>query len=137
MHILTTAGWKDYELLDSGEGYRLERYGLYTISRPDPQAIWKRKLSINEWQADAIFTKKNGKEQWITKTKLPAKWLLEYRGLSFYAKLTPFKHTGVFPEQHLNWDLIADSITKLQRPKKVLNLFAYTGIASLVAAIAS
>lgn len=134
MNILTTAGWKDYELIDSGEGYRLERYGDYTVARPDPQAIWKRKLSLETWQADAVFTRQNGREQWVLKKKLPEKWLLKYKSLSFYARLTPFKHTGIFPEQHLNWDFIEDAITRVQRPTKVLNLFAYTGIASIVAA---
>ncbi len=133
MEILTTRGWSDYELLDSGNGYRLERFGSYTIAKPDPQAIWLPQLSQVEWEkADATFDK----DTWVKKTDLPEKWLLKYEDISFYAKLTPFKHTGLFPEQHLHWEFIRSSITKSNRSVKVLNLFGYTGIASLVAAAA-
>lgn len=135
MEILETAGWGDYELLDTGDGYRLERFGKYTVARPDPQAIWKRKLSAQEWdKADAVFERNSGNEGWVKKTEIPEKWLLNYKSISVYARLTPFKHTGIFPEQHLHWDFIHNSIKKSNREVKVLNLFAYTGIASLVAA---
>lgn len=143
MKILSTPGWDEYSLLDSGDGYRLEQFGKFRIARPDPQCIWMRKLKSVEWdKADAIFTKdQNGKERWIFKKQIPEKWLVHYKNLSFYAKLTPFKHTGIFPEQHLQWDWIEYKV-KSEKSKvkntnqnlKVLNLFAYTGIASLVAA---
>ncbi len=143
MKILSTSGWDEYCLLDSGEGRRLERFGQYILSRPDPQCVWARKLNPTEWEkADAVFAKdKNGREGWILRNKVPERWLMKYKDLSFYARLSPFKHTGVFGEQHLMWEWI-DNITKNEKLKtknnsenlKILNLFAYTGIASLVAA---
>lgn len=134
MKIISTSGWDEYSLLDSGQGYRLEQFGKFRITRPDPQCIWKRKLDKKEWDiADAKFTKDTqGKERWIFHTKMPEKWLMHYKDLSFYAKLTPFKHTGIFPEQHLQWDWMEQKIKN--KKLKILNLFAYTGIASLVAA---
>jgi 23S rRNA (cytosine1962-C5)-methyltransferase len=133
MQLLTTTGWDEYELLDSGEGYRLERFGRYTIAKPDPQAIWKKSLSSTEWQkADATFER----DTWVRKNDIPERWTVNYHGLKFYAKLTPFKHTGIFPEQHLHWDFIQKSIKNHQSDTSVLNLFAYTGIASLAAASA-
>lgn len=137
MKLFTTNGWDDYSLLDSGEGMRLEQFGEYILSRPDPQAIWKRTQPPVQWEnADATFTKKDGKEQWIIRTQVPSSWKMQYKNLSFLAKLSPFKHTGVFPEQHLNWDFIQEKIIKSERKINVLNLFAYTGIASLAAAAA-
>jgi 23S rRNA (cytosine1962-C5)-methyltransferase len=135
MQLLKTTGWEDYELLDSGNGKRLERFGEFIISKPDPQAIWKPKLSDSEWQkADGIFEN----EVWQRKTNIPAKWELKHKNVKFWAKLTPFKHTGIFPEQVLNWDFIAEKLILRQAQDKkeinVLNLFGYTGIASLVCA---
>ncbi len=131
MNILTTTGWEDYELLDSGDSMRLERFGKYIISKPDPQAVWKPSRSMNEWNnADAIF--KDGK--WKTKQNFPDKWVVNFKNLKFYAKLTPFKHTGIFPEQILNWEFIESKLNNLNYEAKVLNLFAYTGAASIVAA---
>lgn len=133
MQILSTNGWEDYELLDTGDGHRLERFGQYILVRPDPQIIWKPRLDKSEWlKADAVFEKNN--EQWQNRNGVPAKWLLHYENLAFYAELTPFKHTGVFPEQLLQWNWVKDKITNAKRELNVLNLFAYTGIASLVAA---
>src|SRR6266446_2770446 len=133
MIILSTPGWADYELLDTGGGMRLERFGKYCLARPDPQIIWQQKLHTDAWEgADAIFDKEN--ERWIRKTNIPEKWLLKYENLSFWAKLSPFKHTGVFPEQLLQWSFIKKKIADANREVNVLNLFAYTGIASLVAA---
>ncbi len=138
MQILATTGWENYELLDSGNGYRLEKFGNFTLQRPDPQIIWKKKLSQAEWdKADAVFKRvTEDKGQWIRKTSLPDKWLIKYNNLNFFVKMSPFKHTGVFPEQHLQWDFITEKIKKAQRATSVLNLFAYTGIASLAAAAA-
>lgn len=136
MIILQTEGWEDYELLDSGNGQRLERFGKYTLIRPDPQIIWKPTLSHDIWnKSDAIFEKTSGdKGNWINKNRIPEKWLLKYKNISFWAKLTPFKHTGIFPEQSLQWDWINEKINNSGREDNILNLFGYTGIASLVAA---
>jgi len=133
MTILQTGGWDDYELLDSGEGYRLERFGKFTIAKPDPQAIWKRRLDMSAWNSvDAEYIK----DGWIRHRDVPESWLLTYKNISFHARLTPFKHAGVFPEQHLHWDFITETIVQSKRDIKVLNLFGYTGLASLVAAAA-
>ena len=135
MLLLSTKGCQDYELLDSGNGKRLERFGEYIISKPDPQAIWKQSLPYDRWKsADAKF--ENGK--WEKRNGFPDKWQISYKNVNFYAKLTSFKHTGVFPEQSLNWDFIQQKINDQKSINNiqphVLNLFAYTGAASLVAA---
>lgn len=133
MQILSTSGWDDYELVDSGDGYRLERFGKYLIVRPDPQVIWHRRLTNDHWEkVDAVFSKE--KDQWQKKTAVPEKWLLRYDNLSFWAQLTPFKHTGVFPEQLLQWQWMKEKVLKEKRQLNILNLFAYTGIGSLVCA---
>ena len=139
MNIAIQQGWSDYSLLDSGNGMRLERFGRYTISRPDPQALWLPHLSQTEWKkVDAEYTKSTeGKGRWKVFTAVPEKWLLHYKNLSFFAKLTPFKHTGIFPEQAAQWDWIAHKISSAHRPISMLNLFAYTGIASVAAVQAS
>ena len=128
----------DYELIDTGHQRRLERFGSYLISRPDPQLIWNPKFSEKEWKkADAIFEKKGeNKGEWKQNKKIPDRWLMHYKELSFYAKLTPFKHTGVFPEQSLHWDWMMQKIKNAKREIKVLNLFGYTGIATLACAAA-
>src|SRR5579859_5838776 len=109
MKILSTPGWEDYELLDSGDGKRLERFGKYQLVRPDPQIIWKPRLENNIWMAaDAVFDQ--DKKKWLIKKNIPDKWLLRYNDLSFYAKLSPFKHTGIFPEQTIQWEWIKNKI---------------------------
>ncbi|MBA3724402.1 MAG: class I SAM-dependent methyltransferase [Candidatus Levybacteria bacterium] len=136
MTILTTPGWEGYELLDTGNGMRLERFGKYRLVRPDPQAIWQPHRPQDEWlAADAVYNVY--RKEWDNKNNVPQKWLMHYKDLSFWAELTPFKHTGVFPEQILQWDWIEDKLrikNQEQKTVKVLNLFGYTGIASLVAA---
>jgi 23S rRNA (cytosine1962-C5)-methyltransferase len=131
MNILSTPGWEDYELLDSGNGRRLERFGKYILNRPDPQAIWLPHLPETEWQkADATFNK-----DWATKANMPKNWNIKYGDLTLEARLTPFKHTGIFPEQSINWQYIEQKIkTSKTQNIKFLNLFGYTGISSLVAA---
>lgn len=126
----------NYELLDSGEGRRLERWGKYILDRPDPQIIWKKNLPSPEWQkADAFFKRiTEDKGMWQSKSKIPEKWILEHEDVKFYAKLSPFKHTGIFPEQATQWDYIYSQITNHKSPVTILNLFAYTGIVSLFAA---
>lgn len=132
--LLTTQGWEEYALLDSGDGLRLEQFGDYRIVRPDPQAIWQKSNESLWTNISAEFKKKDGNEGWEQRIPLPEKWKMQYKNLSFYAKLTPFKHTGIFPEQSLHWDFINKTIRQSQKERHVLNLFAYTGIASLVAA---
>ncbi len=136
MKILETQGWEDYELVDSGEGRRLERFGKYLLDRPDPQIIWKKSLPESEWgKSDAIFEKTvEDKGSWKQKVIIPEGWIINYNNFKFVAKLSPFKHTGIFPEQVINWEFISQKVRESKRDINVLNLFGYTGIASLVAA---
>ncbi len=126
----------NYELVDSGDGRRLEKFGDYLLDRPDPEVLWQKSLPDSEWQkADAVF-----KNSWILTSpggvnkNIPEKWQMEHEGIKFWCKLAPFKHTGVFPEQSGQWDSIRQTIEKSGRLINVLNLFAYTGIATLFAA---
>ncbi|HEX7042904.1 MAG TPA: class I SAM-dependent methyltransferase [Patescibacteria group bacterium] len=114
MQILISKGWQDYQLLDSGNGMRLEQFGPYLTARPDPQAIWKPSLSEKEWlDADVRYIRtQNDKGIWKFKRHIPEKWKMSYKNLSFWARLTSFKHTGVFPEQSLQWDFIDEQIKK-------------------------
>ncbi len=136
MDILITEGWEDYELVDSGDGRRLERFGKYLLDRPDPQIIWRKSLPEEKWErADARFERlENDRGEWIQKVSIPESWVINYNNLKLVAKLSPFKHTGIFPEQSINWDFISQKIKESERPINVLNLFGYTGIASLVTA---
>lgn len=134
LKILKTLPSRDYELLDSGEGEKLERYGKFVLARPDPQALWNKLLPTSEWQkADAVFYHNGIKAGWKKKPNVPEKWKIELGGLSFFIKPTAFKHTGLFPEQEPNWQWIIDNIksAKANRPISVLNLFGYTGGATL------
>jgi 23S rRNA (cytosine1962-C5)-methyltransferase len=137
--ILQTKGWDEYALLDSGNGRRLERFGAVTLSRPDPQALWQPKLDKAAWeQAVAQFMRdKTGKERWIIRSGYSESWNMQYKNITFLAKLAPFKHTGVFPEQHVMWDWMREKIDNSESTNKlhILNLFGYTGIASLVCAM--
>lgn len=130
MNVLTLNGWEDYELLDSGDGRRLERFGSFVLSRPDPQTIWQPALSESDWEnADAIYRKSDSETSgWDTKPKMPKQWAIRYKNLTFQTKLSPFKHTGIFPEQSLHWDWMQNLIKKAKRPIRVLNLFGYTGV---------
>lgn len=133
--------WSDYELLDFGHGYRLEKFGEYTLIRPDARALAKPVLSELTWQqADAKFLgKEDGKGEWQLRQQVPEKWLLQWNELRFWTKLTPLKHTGVFPEQSVQWKLLQDVIKPAVdsgKAVKMLNLFAYTGMATLAAASA-
>lgn len=135
---LITSAARDYELLDSGENEKLERYGKFIIARTDPQALWKKSLNEKEWnKADAVF--KNN--EWRTRNpKLPKGWPIELNGLKFNIRLSSFKHVGIFPEQAGNWSWLQEKITS-PRPSpykgevvKALNLFGYTGGATLACA---
>lgn len=132
----TPNNWKEYELLDSGEGKKLERWGDFVLSRPDPQAIWPRDFADFAWQkADANYTRsEDGRSGWKTKNPLPEKWEIPYKDLKFWIKPTAFKHTGLFPEQAVNWDWLTEKIKKEKRELNVLNLFAYTGGATVACA---
>ena len=126
----------DYTLLDSGEGAKLERFGAYTLVRPDQQAIWRRRLPVVRWEtADAVFEKGAGDSgDWVLKRPLPERWLMREAGLAFWARLTSFRHTGVFPEQAVHWRWIRETIERANRPIRVLDLFAYTALSTLAAA---
>ena len=129
--------WLDYRILDCGSGEKVEKWADYTLVRPDPQAIWNRTDNVKEWdKANAIYHRsKSGGGQWEIK-KLPAQWTVSYKELTFNLKPMSFKHTGLFPEQAANWNFIMDKIRNAGRPINVLNLFAYTGGATLAAAAA-
>ena len=129
--------WRDYELLDCGDGERLERWGKYLLVRPDPQAIWRPVGKHPGWRKhDARYQRAStGGGQWVKKD-LPPRWTLGYGALTFNVKPMNFKHTGVFPEQAANWDFAMARIRSAGRPIRVLNLFAYTGAASVACAAA-
>ena len=130
-------GWKDYEVLDCSSGEKLERWGNYILVRPDPQVIWNTPKKAWGWQ------KRNGHYHRSLKGggeweffDLPKQWSVHYRNMTFHLKPFHFKHTGLFPEQAVNWDWCAKKIKQCSYPVKVLNLFAYTGGATLSAAMA-
>lgn len=142
--LLSASGWKDYELLDSGRFEKLERFGRYVLARPEPQAVWDRSLSEDEWRAraDAVFRRdgRSGERgEWTLRAGMPDRWFVEYGGgmsLKFRMGLTSFKHVGLFPEQAENWEFIFREVRRLGAGARVLNLFAYTGGASLAACAA-
>ena len=129
----STFDWKDYELIDCSDGERLERRNNIILIRPDPQVIWKTPKNNPLWKkADAVYHRsKSGGGAWEVKTKLPPYWSIDYKDLTFNIKTMGFKHTGIFPEQAVNWDEIRTLIREAGRPVKVLNLFAYTGGATV------
>ena len=129
--------WKDYEVLDTSDGEKLERWGKYYLVRPDPQVIWFTPKEDRRWRDfDARYARSNsGGGQW-SRNRLPERWQIRYRELTFNVKPMNFKHTGVFPEQAANWNFIDAQIRSAGRRINVLNLFAYTGGATLAAAAA-
>ncbi len=136
-HLLAPTGWQDYTLLDTGNGRKLERYGSYTFIRPEPQAAWQPALKEKAWlAAHAEFqpTQEEGGGHWQLRRPVEDHWLMGYRGLKFRVQTTAGRHLGVFPEQAAHWDWMAGLIDSAGRPVRVLNLFGYTGMASLVAA---
>ena len=130
--------WLDYELIDTADGERLERWGDVTLIRPDPQIIWKCEGEAPEWvSAHARYIRSSsGGGEWDYRKKLPESWQISYGELRFMVKPTGFKHTGLFPEQAVNWDYCGELIRNAGRPVNVLNLFAYTGGATLACAAA-
>lgn len=148
MLLLEPQHWTDYELIDSGNYEKLERFGKHILVRPEPQAVWQKSLPEKEWEdmADAIFRREKGKSsqdgnergEWIQKKGMPDQWFINYdykdMHLKFRLGLTSFKHVGIFPEQAENWNFIYDTIKSFDVSEpKVLNLFAYTGGASIAA----
>lgn len=145
MELITPLHWKNYELLDCGDFEKLERFGDYITIRPEPQAVWPKVWSDAEWKKLAhikFVPKGSNSGDWMKMKKMPDQWVIPYKlpnekEISFRLGLTSFKHVGIFPEQAANWDFIVKSIESMSVPKpKVLNLFAYTGGASLAAAAA-
>lgn len=131
----------DYELIDSGNGMKLERYGAYVLARPDPQALWLPRSPRQQWDsADAHFIREGKKTTWKTKKSLPEHWTITYAGLNLEIAPTTFKHTGLFPEHALSWKWMQNTIAQASQqshrtePVSVLNLFGYTGAASLACA---
>lgn len=137
--ILETQKQKDYELIDSGDGQKLERYGEYILVRPDPEALWKKRATDDVWNnAHLEFTRNAHRSKWIVKKEIKKNWNISFGDLTFYIRPTSFKHTGLFPEQLPNWTWMDNIIKKhkdaYNRPVNVLNLFAYTGGATLACA---
>lgn len=145
MQLLTPTHWKDYELLDCGDFEKLERFGKFITIRPEPQAVWKKVYSNADWEKQAhvkFIPKSSSSGEWKMLNKMPEQWTIEYGlqetgksvkdTLTFRLGLTSFKHVGIFPEQACNWDVIYNYLKPLEKPK-FLNLFAYTGGASIAA----
>lgn len=135
--VLTSPGWVDYELLDSGGGARLERFGKFLLVRPDAEAVWRPGLPSSTWEhAQAVYqpaAEENG-GHWTFRQPLPGRWLMAYQGLRFWVQTGGSRHVGIFPEQAVQWDWAAGRIAAAGRPLHVLNLFGYTGLATLSAA---
>lgn len=130
-----SSDWQDYALLDCSGGERLERWGNITLIRPDPQVVWQTPKIHPLWKkADAVYHRSNtGGGSWEVRSHIPDRWEIQYRDLHFNVKTMGFKHTGVFPEQAVNWDYVSEKIRTAGRPVKVLNLFGYTGAATVSA----
>ncbi len=134
--ILAPDDWTDYALLDSGNGMKLERFADFTVARPDPRILWEPKLPESEWKkADATYIRSTKTEGHWQIAKNPATpWIIQYEHIKFLLRATSFKHVGIFPEQAVNWRWLQDQIK--QKPLSVLNLFGYTGAATIAAALA-
>ena len=133
--ITETTPSSGYELLDSGDGEKLERYGDIVMSRPDPQALWEKRLSQDDWdRAKAQFSHAAKSARWELSPDVPPKWTIDFADLSFMIRPTAFKHTGLFPEHAPNWQWISEKIKNAKRPISVINLFGYTGGATIAAA---
>ena len=130
---MRTAKWKEYELIDTSDGERLERWGSVVLIRPDPQIIWKTPRENPLWKkADAHYLRSaSGGGHWRENRPVPPMWRIHYGELTFQLKTMGFKHTGIFPEQAVNWDFAMEKIRSAKRPVRVLNLFGYTGAATL------
>lgn len=133
--VLAADGWRDYALLDSGAGWKLERVGDFTFARPEPQALWRPAKAIEAWDEDARFSpaaeEADERGKWRFSRPLPEAWQIGYDDLKFWARCAPFRHLGFFPEQAVHWRWMRE---RLRPAAQVLNLFGYTGVASLAAA---
>ncbi|MFW5713267.1 MAG: class I SAM-dependent methyltransferase [Brevefilum sp.] len=137
LQLLTPTDWRDYTLIDTGGGESLERFGPYTLIRPEPQAIWPKSLPKKNWEAaDAVMIPTGGESggYWEYRNKIHQPWVIEYKGLKSEIRLSKSRHIGVFIEQASHWDWIGDQIRSANRPLKVINLFGYTGMATAAAA---
>ena len=131
--MIVANNWNDYKIIDMANGQKLEKWGKIVLSRPDPQIVWNNKSFPSEWKkADAIYKRsKTGGGSWQYINKIPPSWQIKYKNLTFNIKTMGFKHTGLFPEQAVNWDWMINKIKSAKREIKVLNLFAYTGGATV------
>ena len=139
IRVLTAPAWQDYELLDSGGGLKLERFGPYRLVRPEAEAVWQPSLSADVWDAAHAVYQSSGEEsggRWLVRSPMETRWPMAYKHLKFYAQTSSSRHLGVFPEQAAHWDWIHELIQSAHRSVRVLNLFGYTGLASLAAASA-
>ncbi len=136
--LLTADQWKDYACLDAGNGEKLEKWKNIVLRRPDPQAIWPVKYDSQWKNPDAVYHRSNkGGGQWEYRTQLPQEWTIDYKNLTFKVSPTGFKHTGIFPEQAVNWDWMMDLISAHKNENiRILNLFAYTGGATMACSAA-
>lgn len=135
--LQSSPNWQDYELVDSGGGWKLERYGKYLLKRPEPEAVWRQALPEKTWdKAAALFRPSNEENggHWETIQPVDERWPMRYNNLRFWTQLSASRHLGVFPEQAGQWDWLNEQISASSRPLQVLNLFGYTGIATLAAA---
>ena len=134
-----TPEWTDYELLDTGDGKKLERFGEFTLVRPEPQAKWRPSLPANRWQAaDGEFVKSTGKQKaaWKFRKPVPKRWVMQRKSLKFWVQPAPSGHVGVFPDQACHWDWIEEKTKRASGPVRILSLFGHTGLATLAAAAA-
>jgi len=137
--LMRTGPWADYGLLDSGGGRKLERYGPYRIVRPEPQCLWRPSLAAEVWSAaDAIFDPEGEEDagRWRFNGKPLTEWPLAWGPVRFLGRISPFRHVGFFPEHAANWAWLQDRVKSAGRPLKILNLFGYTGVASLACSAA-
>jgi 23S rRNA (cytosine1962-C5)-methyltransferase len=136
---MRTTGWADYELLDSGSGRKLERYGRFRVVRPEPQCLWRPALPEADWAtADAVFDPEGEEDagRWRFPRPIDQRWPLAWRDVKFFGRFTSFRHLGFFPEQAANWTFLDEATRAAGEAPKILNLFGYTGVASLVCAAA-
>lgn len=130
---LLAEGWEDFSVLDAGDGMKLERWGAWRLVRPDPQVLWPAAAPWKDWHAWYHRSAEGGGE-WEHRAKLPAQWTVAWKDLKFKVRPTDFKHTGLFPEQAANWAWMREQAAAVARPLKALNLFAYTGAATVALA---
>ena len=137
--VMRTGAWEDYELIDSGGGRKLERYGGYRVVRPEPQCLWRPRLADADWAgAEAVFDPEGDEDagHWRFSRPLEQRWPMAWRDVRFFGRFTAFRHLGFFPEQAANWAFLDEAVRGLGEGGRVLNLFGYTGVASLVCAAA-